>query len=186
VEIETTRPELIPACVALVAHPDDDRYKPMFGTEVVTPLFGVKVPIKPHTLADPSKGSGIAMICTFGDVTDVVWWRELSLPVRAVIQADGTLRDVDWRSPGWRPSTLIVRAGTRGPRGCPRRSADEDREQLRESGDRRRAASVTHAVSSTRRRSTARDRHEPPVVHQDDRVPRAPPIAVANEMASVA
>ena len=82
VEIETTRPELIPACVALVAHPDDERYKPLFGTEVTTPLFGVPVPVRAHALADPEKGSGIAMICTFGDVTDVTWWRELSLPVQ--------------------------------------------------------------------------------------------------------
>ena len=92
VEIEPTRPELIPACVALVAHPDDERYQPLFGQEVETPLFGVKVPIRAHSLADPEKGSGIAMICTFGDITDVTWWRELRLPVRAVIQADGTLR----------------------------------------------------------------------------------------------
>src|SRR6187455_1019292 len=69
VEIDTTRPELIPACVALVAHPDDERFKPLFGTEVTTPLFGVHVPIKPHHLADPEKGTGVAMICTFGDVT---------------------------------------------------------------------------------------------------------------------
>jgi valyl-tRNA synthetase len=101
VEIDTTRPELIPACVALVAHPDDVRYQPLFGTEVETPLFGVRVPIKAHALADPEKGSGIAMICTFGDLTDVTWWRELSLPVRAVIQPDGTLRDVTWGVPGW-------------------------------------------------------------------------------------
>ncbi len=101
VEIETTRPELIPACVALVAHPDDERYKLLFGTEVVTPLFGVRVPVKAHALADPAKGSGIAMICTFGDLTDVIWWRELSLPVRAIIQADGTLRELDWNAPGW-------------------------------------------------------------------------------------
>src|SRR5687768_2119013 len=101
VEIETTRPELIPACVALVAHPDDERYKPLFGAEVTTPLFGVSVPVKAHTLADPDKGSGIAMICTFGDLTDVVWWRELSLPVRAIIAANGTLRSVVWGSPGW-------------------------------------------------------------------------------------
>ena len=101
VEIETTRPELIPACVALVAHPDDERYKPLFGTEVITPLFGVPVPVKPHVLADPGKGSGIAMICTFGDLTDVTWWRELSLPVRAVILPDGTLRAVAWGSPEW-------------------------------------------------------------------------------------
>jgi valyl-tRNA synthetase len=101
VEIETTRPELIPACVALVAHPDDDRYKPLFGQEVQTPLFGARVPVKAHALADPEKGTGIAMICTFGDVTDVTWWRELSLPVRAVIQSDGTLRDVTWGLSGW-------------------------------------------------------------------------------------
>ena len=101
VEIETTRPELIPACVALVAHPDDERYRSLFGTDVVTPLFGVSVPVRPHALADPEKGSGIAMICTFGDTTDVTWWRELSLPVRAVIQPNGALRPVTWGNPGW-------------------------------------------------------------------------------------
>ena len=83
VEIDTTRPELVPACVALVAHPDDARYQPLFGREVLTPLFQVPVPVRPHPLADPEKGTGIAMICTFGDLTDVVWWRELGLPVRA-------------------------------------------------------------------------------------------------------
>ncbi|MGH9309039.1 MAG: valine--tRNA ligase, partial [Vicinamibacterales bacterium] len=101
VEIETTRPELIPACVALVAHPDDERYKPLFEREVTTPLFGVRVPVKPHPLADPEKGSGIAMICTFGDLTDVLWWRELSLPVRAIIQPNGTLRPVTWGDSVW-------------------------------------------------------------------------------------
>ena len=101
VEIDTTRPELIPACVALVAHPDDGRYRPLFGTEVRTPLFGVRVPIRPHPLASPEKGTGVAMICTFGDLTDVTWWRELSLPVRAVIMPDGRFRAVEWGSPGW-------------------------------------------------------------------------------------
>lgn len=91
IEIETTRPELLPACVALVAHPDDDRYQPFFGTTVTTPLFGVEVPVVAHHLAQPDKGSGIAMICTFGDVTDVVWQRELDLPIRAVIGPDGRL-----------------------------------------------------------------------------------------------
>ena len=101
VEIETTRPELLPACVALVAHPDDARYQPLFGTHVLTPLFGVRVPVLAHPLADPEKGSGIAMICTFGDITDVTWWRELSLPVRAVIQPNGTLKPVTFGAPGW-------------------------------------------------------------------------------------
>ena len=89
--VETTRPELLPACVALVAHPDDERYRPLFGTTALTPLFGVEVPVVAHPLAQPDKGTGIAMICTFGDVTDVVWWRELHLPVRAVIGRDGRL-----------------------------------------------------------------------------------------------
>jgi valyl-tRNA synthetase len=101
VEIETTRPELIPACVALVAHPDDERYRPLFGTGVTTPLFGVRVPIKPHPLADPEKGTGVAMICTFGDITDVTWWRELSLPVRGIIGPNGALRPVIWGERGW-------------------------------------------------------------------------------------
>lgn len=104
IEIDTTRPELIPACVALVAHPDDPRYQPLFGTTVTTPLFEVPVPIRAHALADPEKGTGVAMICTFGDVTDVVWWRELSLPVRAVIQANGAFKPVTWGTPGWESS----------------------------------------------------------------------------------
>ena len=91
IHIETTRPELLAACVALVAHPDDDRYKPSFNTMVTTPVFGVEVPILAHHLAQPDKGSGIAMICTFGDLTDVIWWRELDLPIRAIIGFDGRL-----------------------------------------------------------------------------------------------
>jgi len=89
--IETTRPELIPACVALVAHPDDERYRPLFGSSVRSPLFDVDLPVLAHRLAEPDKGSGIAMICTFGDVTDVTWWRELSLPTRPIIGWDGRL-----------------------------------------------------------------------------------------------
>lgn len=89
--IETTRPELLPACVALVAHPDDERYKHLFGQTVRTPLFDVEVPVLAHRLAQIDKGSGIAMICTFGDVTDVIWWRELDLPNRAILGWDGRI-----------------------------------------------------------------------------------------------
>ena len=91
VHIETTRPELLPACVALVAHPDDERYKDLFGTTVTTPVFGVEVPVEAHRLADPEKGAGIAMICTFGDTTDVTWWRELQLTTRPIIGWDGRI-----------------------------------------------------------------------------------------------
>ena len=137
VEIDTTRPELIPACVALVAHPDDARYQPLFGTEVVTPLFGVKVPIRAHHLADPDKGTGIAMICTFGDLTDVIWWRELGLPVRSIIEANGTLRPITFGSDGW-PSVDPARADAAyAP--LVGRGASQARtrlvEQLKESGD---------------------------------------------------
>jgi valyl-tRNA synthetase len=101
VEIDTTRPELIPACVALVAHPDDPRYQALFDSYVETPIFGARVPVKAHPLADPEKGTGVAMICTFGDVTDVTWWRELALPVRAILQANGTLRPIEWGAGVW-------------------------------------------------------------------------------------
>jgi valyl-tRNA synthetase len=91
VVVATTRPELLPACVALVAHPDDERYAALFGTKATTPLFGVPVPILAHRLADPEKGTGIAMVCTFGDTTDVTWWRDLRLDTRRVIGRDGRL-----------------------------------------------------------------------------------------------
>ena len=91
VHIETTRPELIPAVVALVAHPDDERYQPLFGGTVTSPVFGVEIPVLPHPAAEMDKGAGIAMCCTFGDLTDVMWWRELQLPVRTVIGRDGRL-----------------------------------------------------------------------------------------------
>ncbi len=89
--VATTRPELLPACVALVAHPQDERYRDLVGTTVTTPLFGVQVPVLAHHLADPAKGTGVAMICTFGDTTDVTWWRDLGLPTRPVIGPDGRL-----------------------------------------------------------------------------------------------
>ena len=101
VEIETTRPELLASCVALVAHPDDERYRSLLGTTVVTPLFHVEVPVVAHELADPDKGSGIAMICTFGDVTDVIWWRELGLPTRALIGRDGRFLPADFGAANW-------------------------------------------------------------------------------------
>ncbi len=87
--VESTRPELIAACVGLVAHPDDARYKHLFGKNAITPIFGVEVPVHPHPLAQPDKGSGIAMVCTFGDLTDVIWWRELDLATRPTIGRDG-------------------------------------------------------------------------------------------------
>ncbi|OAB87950.1 valine--tRNA ligase [Janibacter melonis] len=92
VHIETTRPELLPACVALVAHPDDERYQGLFGTSVTSPIFGVEIPVVAHPAAEMDKGAGIAMCCTFGDLTDVIWWRELRLPTRSVITRAGRVQ----------------------------------------------------------------------------------------------
>jgi valyl-tRNA synthetase len=100
-EIETSRPELIPACVALVVNPADERYAPLVGATALTPVFRVPVPIVAHELADPEKGTGAAQICTFGDVTDVVWWRDLGLPARVVVRRDGTLAAGRFGEPGW-------------------------------------------------------------------------------------
>ncbi|HOZ48164.1 MAG TPA: valine--tRNA ligase [Candidatus Hydrogenedentes bacterium] len=99
--IATTRPELLPACVAVLAHPEDARYQPLFGKQAVTPLFHVPVPIMPDPHADPAKGTGIVMVCTFGDQTDVDWWREFDLPLRQIVGYDGHLMPVSFGEPGW-------------------------------------------------------------------------------------
>src|ERR671925_1247968 len=101
VEVDTTRPELLPACVALVAHPDDERFTALVGRSLRSPLFGARVPLLTHRLADPDKGTGVAMLCTFGDPTDLVWWRELGLGVRPVLDADGSIRAVRWGTEGF-------------------------------------------------------------------------------------
>jgi valyl-tRNA synthetase len=100
VYVETTRPELIASVVALITHPDDERYAHLVGTTVASPVFGVEVPVVAHPAAEIEKGSGLVMCCTFGDLTDVMWWRELDLPVRTVIGRDGRLhRDTpEWLS----------------------------------------------------------------------------------------
>jgi valyl-tRNA synthetase len=98
IHIETTRPELIPSVCALIAHPDDARYQHLFGTTVTSPVFEVEIPVLAHPAAEPDKGAGIAMCCTFGDLTDVTWWRELRLPTRTVIMRDGRLTS---ETPGW-------------------------------------------------------------------------------------
>lgn len=97
--ISTTRPELLAACVGVTAHPDDARYKALFGRRAITPLFGATVPIFPSEKADPEKGTGILMVCTFGDATDVEWWREEQLALRQLVGRDGRLADADWGGP---------------------------------------------------------------------------------------
>ncbi len=94
--IATTRPELLVACIAVVAHPSDERYQGLFGKSAITPLFGAKVPITPSEHADPEKGSGIMMVCTFGDAADVEWWKTSSLPIKQVIGRNGRFESVDF------------------------------------------------------------------------------------------
>ncbi len=99
--IATTRPELLGACVAVLAHPEDERYKPLFGKNAVTPLFHAPVPIMPDPQADPEKGTGIVMVCTFGDQTDVEWWQRFNLPLRQILARNGRLLPVTFGEPGW-------------------------------------------------------------------------------------
>jgi valyl-tRNA synthetase len=94
--ISTTRPELLPACIAVVAHPEDTRYKPLFGKKAITPLFFAEVPILPSEHADPEKGSGIMMVCTFGDIADVQYWKSSKLPLKQIISTEGRIRDIQY------------------------------------------------------------------------------------------
>ncbi|WP_457110169.1 valine--tRNA ligase [Marmoricola sp. URHA0025 HA25] len=132
VHIETTRPELIPSVVALIAHPDDERYQSLFGTTVSSPVFGVEVPVLAHPAAEMDKGAGIAMCCTFGDLTDVQWWRELDLPVRTLIGRDGRMSR---ETPEWlsSPAAAAAYEDLKGKTAFSAREAVV--EKLRESGD---------------------------------------------------
>lgn len=142
--IDTTRPELLPACVALVAHPDDERYQDLFGTTVRTPLFDVEVPVVAHPLAARDKGTGIAMICTFGDTTDVTWWRELRLATRPVIGWDGRFRT---EPPSGVEAPAAVAAYAKLAGATAHTARERVVEMLRASGDLRgEPRAVTHAV----------------------------------------
>ena len=172
--IDTTRPELLVSCVALVAHPDDERYAGLVGSTVRTPIFDVEVPVVAHPLAQPDKGTGIAMVCTFGDTTDVTWWRELDLPTRSVIGRDGRFLAAD-----------AGVAGRRGGRRGVRRAGRADR-QAGPDGDGRAAAGVGRPARRPpadhppgevlrARQPPAGDRHQPPVVHPQRRARPGPP-----------
>lgn len=99
--ISTTRPELLPACVGVACHPDDARFKNLIGKQAITPLFGVKVPIFSSEKVEPDKGTGIVMVCTFGDTTDVEWWEEEQLALRQIIGLDGRLLPIAFGVEGW-------------------------------------------------------------------------------------
>jgi len=96
--IATTRPELLPACVGITTHPTDERYKNLVGKFAISPVFGVRVPIFASELVNPEKGTGILMVCTFGDQTDVQWWREQKLSLRQIVGRDGRLQPIQFGS----------------------------------------------------------------------------------------
>jgi valyl-tRNA synthetase len=91
--IATTRPELLPACVAVFVHPTDKRYKDIVGKKAKVPLFNLEVPILTDEKADPEKGTGAVMCCTFGDKTDSEWWYKHKLPLRVAITKDGKMNE---------------------------------------------------------------------------------------------
>ncbi len=99
--ISTTRPELLPACVGVAAHPEDRRFQGLFGKHAITPVYFARVPIFPSELVDPGKGTGILMICTFGDQTDVQWWREQNLELRQILGRDGRVLQKTFGDSGW-------------------------------------------------------------------------------------
>ncbi len=99
--IMTTRPELLGACVGVIVHPQDERYARLVGGTAVTPGYCVRVPVMAHPLAERDKGTGVVMVCTFGDATDVEWWQGLGLATRMLVERDGTLRDAPWGEAGW-------------------------------------------------------------------------------------
>ncbi|HTK07811.1 MAG TPA: valine--tRNA ligase [Ktedonobacteraceae bacterium] len=98
--IATTRPELLPACVAIFVHPDDTRYAHLIGSQAriasasFSPQAYITVPIIADELADPRKGSGAVMCCTFGDSTDVRWWWKHQLPLRTALGRDGRMTEL--------------------------------------------------------------------------------------------
>ncbi len=92
--IATTRPELLPACVAIFFHPDDKRYQKLEGKKAKVPLFDLEVTILPDKKADPEKGTGIVMCCTFGDQNDMEWQKEHNLPIRMAIGKNGKMTEL--------------------------------------------------------------------------------------------
>lgn len=89
--IATTRPELLPACVAVFIHPDDEERKPLLGKKVKVPLLDREVRIYEDSAVDQTKGTSVVMCCTFGDATDIQWWRTYDLPLKVVVDENGQL-----------------------------------------------------------------------------------------------
>lgn len=79
--VATTRPELLPSCVALLFHPSDKRYAHLYKQQAKVPLFDIQVPILSDEKVDPEKGTGLVMVCTFGDTTDIEWYKNITFRI---------------------------------------------------------------------------------------------------------
>jgi len=93
IEIATTRPELLSSCVGIFVHPEDKRYKKLIGKKAKVPLFNYEVLIMADEKVDPEFGTGIVMVCTFGDKTDIEWWQKHKLPLKISITQEGKLNE---------------------------------------------------------------------------------------------
>jgi len=164
--IGTTRPELIPACVAIFYHPDDERYQHLKGKHAVTPLFGVSVPILEDDTVEPEKGTGIMMCCTFGDEKDIEKWRKHNLPTRVVLNKYGKMDLSLFRHSGQtqrEPESLPIDSRFRGNdevvEALENLKAAAARtkilELLKESGDLVESKPITHAVKCAERSGAA-------------------------------
>jgi hypothetical protein len=176
--ISTTRPELLAACVGVTAHPSDARYQKWFGKRAITPLFRVPVPIFASEKADPEKGTGILMVCTFGDATDVEWWRENGLALRQLVQRNGRLAAVEFGSAGLRePRRRRGERLLRPDRGQERRAGAEARRRAAarpgRQRHRERRAAARRAEADRARGEVLREGRPPARVRADAPVVRA-------------
>jgi valyl-tRNA synthetase len=154
--ISTTRPELLPACVAVFYHPKDARYIHLLNQNAITPLFGVKVPLIADDKVDIEKGTGLVMCCTFGDTTDIDWWRQYDLPLRVILDRHGKIDHLNnIGSANW-PSVTPEKAKifSEQLQGLKAKAAREKMiELLKESGDFIIQHAVTHMVKCGERSS---------------------------------
>ena len=101
-KIATTRPELLPACVAIFYSPGDKRFEKLKGKKAKVPIFDFEVPIMEDKRADPEKGTGIVMCCTFGDQTDMEWQKAYELPIKEAITSEGKMTSLAGKYKGMR------------------------------------------------------------------------------------
>jgi len=139
VPIATTRPELLPACVAIFVHPDDERRKSLIGSRAVVPVFGHEVEILTDDKVDMEKGSGVVMCCTFGDTTDIQWWQEYDLDLRITLDSRGHMNELAGFLEGmyWKKARKVLV------------------EKLREDGYLKVSKDIEHAVNVHERCGTA-------------------------------